>query len=200
MSRAAHSHAVAKDDKRECILEAALALFAERGFHGTAVPAIAEQAKVAAGTIYRYFPSKEAIVNTLYARYKSALGATLMSDFPFAESPREQFHHFFSRAIQFARREEKAFKFLEAHHHQDYLDQASRDLEERVLEPARVFFEQCERLKITRRSPPEALGAIVWGGIVGLVRASWENRLTIDDKVERIAEEALWDAIRRHED
>jgi AcrR family transcriptional regulator len=187
------------DDKRECILQAALELFAERGFYGTAVPAIAEKAQVAAGTIYRYFDSKEALVNALYARYKSALGATLTSDFPFADPPRAQFHHFFERALAFAKREPLAFKFLEGHHHAAYLDQGSRDLEERVLQPARAFFEQTERQKVTRKTRPEALGALVWGGIVGLVRASWEGRLTLDSKVEQAAEEALWDAIRRHD-
>lgn len=186
-------------DKREAILAAALELFAERGFHGTAVPAIADKGRVAAGTIYRYFDSKEALVNALYTRYKAALGACLMSDFPFAGTPREQFHHFFDRALSFAKREPLAFKFLEGHHHAPYLDDASRALEERVLQPARAYFEQTERLKITRKTRPEALGALVWGGIVGLVRASWENRITLDAKVERACEEALWDAIRRHD-
>lgn len=187
-------------DKREAILEAALELFAERGFHGTAVPTIAERAHVAAGTIYRYFDSKEALVNALYVRHKSALGATLISDFPFAGSPREQFAHFFSRSIGFAKKHELAFKFLEAHHHAPYLDDESRKVEERTLEPARVFFEVTDRLKITKKAQHEALGAIVWGGIVGLVRATWEGRLRLDAKIEAAAESALWDAIVRHGD
>ena len=60
-------------DKREAILDAALELFAERTFDGTAVPLIAERAGVAAGTIYRYFDSKEALVNALYRRWKGEL-------------------------------------------------------------------------------------------------------------------------------
>ena len=50
-------------DKREAILAAALEAFVEKGFHGTAVPEIAARAGVGAGTIYRYFESKEAVVN-----------------------------------------------------------------------------------------------------------------------------------------
>jgi len=46
-----------RGDKRETILAAALELFVERGFYGTAVPEIAERAGVGAGTIYRYFES-----------------------------------------------------------------------------------------------------------------------------------------------
>lgn len=185
------------DDKREAILQAALKLFAERGFHGVAVPEIAESAKVAAGTIYRYFEGKEALVNALFKRYKSALAATLMGDFPFDGTPREQFHHFFVRSMTFAKKEKLAFQFLEAHHHAPYLDDESRAIEERTLEPARIFFAQCERLKVTRKVVPEALGSIVWGGIVGLVKSGWEGRLVIDQKVEDAIEEALWDALRR---
>jgi AcrR family transcriptional regulator len=188
------------DDKREAILQAALELFAERGFHGTAVPAIAERAKVAAGTIYRYFDGKEALVNSLYQRYKGALGAYLLGEFPYSGTPREQFHHFFTRSMAFARKERLAFQFLEAHHHRPYLDEQSRAAEERVLEPARMFFQQTERLRVTRPAPAEALGAIVWGSIVGIVRAQWEGHLQLDDKVEAAAEEAVWDAIRRHGD
>ena len=188
------------DDKREAILGAALALFAERGFHGVAVPEIAARARVAAGTIYRHFESKEAIVNALYARYKQALGAALLSDFPFASPPRAQFHHFFTRFLAFARREPEALKFLEAHHHAPYLDAPCRALETQILQPFREFFAQGERARVIRRGAPEALGAIVWGGLVGMVRAGWEGHLTLDPKSERVAEEALWDAIRRHED
>ena len=188
------------DDKREAVLQAALALFSARGFHGVAVPEIASRARVAAGTIYRHFESKEQIVNALYARYKQALGAALLSDFPFSAAPRAQFHHFFTRAMAFARREPEAFKFLEAHHHAPYLDAACKGLESQTLAPFREFFVQGERARVIRRGSPEALGAIVWGGVVGLVRGAWEGHLTLDAKTERLAEDALWDAIRRHED
>lgn len=188
------------DDKREAILGAALGLFSERGFHGVAVPEIASRARVAAGTIYRHFESKEAIVNALYARYKQALGAALLSDFPFTAAPRAQFHHFFTRAVAFARREPEAFKFLEGHHHAPYLDAQCKWLEAQTLQPFREFFAQGERAKVLRRGSAEVLGAIVWGGVVGLVRGVWEGHVSLDPKSERLAEDALWDAIRRHED
>src|SRR5438477_716828 len=110
-----------RTDKREAILDAALELFAERGFHGTAVPLVAERAKVGAGTIYRYFESKEQLVNALYKRWKGAIAHAVMSDFPFAEPARAQFHAFFRRTITFAEEHTLAFTFLELHHHAPYL-------------------------------------------------------------------------------
>jgi AcrR family transcriptional regulator len=52
---------------------AALQLFTSRGFHGTNNREIAEKTGVSTGTIYTYFPSKEAIFATLAQRYRSHL-------------------------------------------------------------------------------------------------------------------------------
>ena len=60
----------AVEAKREAILDAALSLFAERGYHGTSVPSIAKRAGVGAGTLYRYFENKEKLVNALFLREK----------------------------------------------------------------------------------------------------------------------------------
>lgn len=184
-------------DKREAILGAALELFAERGFHGTAVPEIAERAGVGAGTIYRYFESKEAIVNTLFQRWKTALAAALLDELPYDGSPRAQLHHFITRTIGFAKKHALAFKFLEAHHHQPYLDPASRAIEERVIEPARRFFEQQERAKVIRRAPGWVLFAVAWGSVSALIKLHWEGRASLDGKSIETLEECIWDAIRR---
>ena len=53
-------------DKRQAILDAALKVFAAGGVNGVPIPALAEQAQVGTGTIYRYFSSKEALVNELF--------------------------------------------------------------------------------------------------------------------------------------
>ncbi|WP_127579317.1 TetR/AcrR family transcriptional regulator [Paenibacillus koleovorans] len=52
-------------DKSELILEAALQVFAELGYHRAPVSRIAKAAGVADGTIYLYFKSKEDILITL---------------------------------------------------------------------------------------------------------------------------------------
>lgn len=187
------------DDKREAILGAALELFADRGFHGTAVPQIAERAGVGAGTIYRYFASKEAIVNALYQRWKEALGATLMDEFPFDKPARAQIDHVVTRLFGFAKKHPSALKFLETHHHASYLDARSLELEAKLLEPVRTFFEHHGKARLTRKAPPEVLFGIVWGGSMGIIRASWEGFLQLDDKIVTHAKDALWDAIRRHD-
>src|SRR3954467_5507051 len=53
-------------DKREAILSAATRLIARLGLHNTPMSALAREAGVATGTLYLYFPSKEATINALY--------------------------------------------------------------------------------------------------------------------------------------
>jgi len=53
---------------RAHILNAALALFLERGFQETTMRAVAERAGVSLGNAYYYFESKEHLVQAIYAR------------------------------------------------------------------------------------------------------------------------------------
>ena len=56
------------EETHERILNAALTLFRERGFEATTMRDIAEEAGVATGAAYYYFPSKDAIVMDFYRR------------------------------------------------------------------------------------------------------------------------------------
>jgi AcrR family transcriptional regulator len=56
------------EETRERILDAALALFREKGFHETTMRQIAEQAGVATGLAYHYFRSKDDMVMAFYDR------------------------------------------------------------------------------------------------------------------------------------
>src|SRR5918999_6271640 len=51
-----------KQRTREHIVDAAMRLFDERGFHATTITDIAAAAEVAPRTFFAYFPSKEAVV------------------------------------------------------------------------------------------------------------------------------------------
>lgn len=55
-----------KLEKYELILDAALKVIAENGFHGSQISKIAKEAGVADGTIYLYFKNKEDILISLF--------------------------------------------------------------------------------------------------------------------------------------
>ena len=55
-----------QEDKRRLILEAAVHVFARKGYHAARVGDIAEEAGVAHGLLYHYFPSKESLLETIF--------------------------------------------------------------------------------------------------------------------------------------
>src|SRR5437879_13599892 len=66
-----------KQRTRETIARAAHELFAERGYHATTLPDIAEAADVSTRTIFAYFPSKEDILFSDFALMREALAQAL---------------------------------------------------------------------------------------------------------------------------
>jgi AcrR family transcriptional regulator len=53
------------DEKRSMIFKAALKVFSEEGYHNATMDKIAEYSEVGKGTVYRYFSSKEVLINQL---------------------------------------------------------------------------------------------------------------------------------------
>jgi TetR/AcrR family transcriptional regulator, repressor of fatR-cypB operon len=186
------------DDKRRRILDAALAVFASRGYHGTAVPEVADAAKVGTGTLYRYFATKEALVNEVYRDAKARLRAALLGGPTFAGPPGEAwFMTAWARLIAFARTEPAAFQFLEMQDHAPYLDRKSREVELSVLAPLWLAGKQLrsKAAKAKDGLPVDVLIALVWGAFVGLVKADRLGYLRLDDKTLMRAGAVCWRVI-----
>lgn len=65
-------------DTRERILEVAARLFREQSFDGTAVSAILQDAEVNSGSLYHFFPGKEALLAGVVDRYVARLGPEII--------------------------------------------------------------------------------------------------------------------------
>jgi AcrR family transcriptional regulator len=76
---------IAETDKRTRILDAAIRVFAEHGYHGARVGDIAEDAGVAHGLLYHYFASKDDVLRTIFVENWGALIARFRAVEAFAE-------------------------------------------------------------------------------------------------------------------
>jgi AcrR family transcriptional regulator len=184
-----------QDDKRTRLLGAALDLFETRGFDGVAVPEIAAKAGVAVGTVYRYFESKEALVNALYRHWKAAYNAQVFAPLAPGLSHREQFSAYWQRMMLFARTHVRAARFMDLHHHGDYLDPESRALSRRYAEVAKEYFAQAHAAGAVRDLDPTLAAAMMWGAAAGLVKFSAQGALAFDAEAATAMEDALWRAI-----
>ena len=183
-------------DKRDAIMTAALELFVERGFFGTAVPEIADKAGVGAGTIYRYFESKEALVNALYREEKQRFAERVLTEFPTTTIARELFRTMWMRMAQFAVENPSPFIFLELHHHASYLDAESHALEARMLELFTNVVTAAQARGELKAGPPRLLMSLVMGAFVGVIRSCVEIDQPLDQIDWKLAEQCVWEAIR----
>ncbi|MGO8999325.1 MAG: TetR/AcrR family transcriptional regulator [Polyangiaceae bacterium] len=183
-------------DKGEAILTAALDLFVERGFYGTSVPSVAERAGVAAGTIYHYFASKEALVNALFKRWKGEVSGEVLRDFPFDRPPREQFRAVWERMTTFALAHPKELAFLELHHHGSYLDEESRRIEHQILDFGIEMVRRAQAAEALKPMPPGVLMEFANGAFLGVFRGALEGRLEMARETFTSAERCCWEALR----
>lgn len=65
---------------RNAILDAAEAVFAERGFHGARIQDIAERARIAVGTVYNHFSQKDEVLSALLEERLEGLLAQVHAD------------------------------------------------------------------------------------------------------------------------
>jgi AcrR family transcriptional regulator len=192
-----HSAVPAADgDKSDLILAAALELFVERGFYGTSVPSVADRAGVAAGTIYHYFSSKEALVNALYKRWKASISALVLGGFPFESPPREQFRAVWDKMADFAVNHPKEFAFLELHHHSSYLDKESEAIEHQLVEFGVSMVRRAQELLALKPISAEILMEFANGAFIGVFRGALEGRFPLDKETLMLAEQCAWEAVR----
>ena len=79
-------------DKRRLILDAAVRVFARRGFNGCRVSDIADEAGVAYGLVYHYFRSKDEVLDTLFLERWNVLLDVIRELDARDDAPRDKLH------------------------------------------------------------------------------------------------------------
>jgi TetR/AcrR family transcriptional regulator, repressor of fatR-cypB operon len=183
--------------RRDSILDAALDLFVERGFEATSVPEVARRARIAAGTIYLYFASKEALVNAVLARIKTTLAERLTAAIDPAAPLERQFRAICATFGSWAIEEPRACGFSDLHHHAPYVTQETLA----AFDPARKAIDAHLRAGrdagIYRDLPVPALRAFLVGPLVGLVKFERLGELRLTPALVEEAADVAWAGIAR---
>lgn len=105
------------DEKRHSLLASTAAAVASSGIAASTL-SIAKAAGVAEGTLFRYFPTKDDLLNALYVELKSDLISFLIEDLPRART-QTQFRHLWDRYIDWGTnfpKKHEALRQLEVSH------------------------------------------------------------------------------------
>ena len=90
---------VDRDEKRAALVQAALSVFAERGFHRSTMQAVADRAGVSKGSVYAYFASKEDLFHSTVETLVGALVERTISVLESSHGPIRQRVEAFVRSV-----------------------------------------------------------------------------------------------------
>jgi AcrR family transcriptional regulator len=184
-------------DKRAAVLQAALDLISEHGFHGTPMSQVAQAANVGVGTIYRYFANKEDLINALYTDIKSRITQSMLRGYSDALPIRVRFITINYNLIHYYIDHPKELRFVEQYANSPFITNPSREASQRMMEPIAEFFGYAQAQEAIKKLPLEIMVALVYGGAVSLVKLHLSGAVVLDEPKLEQALEALWDTIKR---
>lgn len=189
-----------KLDKRSEIIQAALDLIVEHGFHGTSMAMIAKKADVGAGTIYHYFESKEALIKELYQELEEKVMVTLWEGDPISKPIRERFTHLWTVLFKYFIAHPLYFRYIEQYHNSPYGVSLRREKILSKTDDRYIFknlFEEGISQQVIKGLPLSTLFALAFGPLVSLARDHTLGFAILDDSLIAETVAACWDGIKR---
>lgn len=184
--------------KKIAILQAALELLCEHGFHGTPISIIAQRAGVGAGTIYRYFENKEQLINELFTSIKKRVIKAMLSGYREEGSYKERFKHLWMNLINYCIAHPKEFQFVEQYRYAPFMSNVTREESFIILAPIMSFFIESKRAGEMKDLPLYTIVSLLYGPIVSLSKLHIDHNQTLTkDRIDQAAE-ACWDAVKKH--
>ncbi len=185
-------------DKKTRILNATLKLITEHGFHATPVSMIADEAGVGAGTIYRYFESKEAIINELYDLIMTELHEATMANIPENISVRDEFYLKWRNILYFFINRECEGKFVSQYVASPFISRTVLEETNRRNVHLKLLIERGIRQNEIRAVDYNTIAVYMWGTIKQLHYLHVNNAIRLTQELIDDIYAVFWEGIRVH--
>jgi len=184
-------------DKRDAILQAALEAFAEYGFHGAPTSLIARKANVGVGTIYRYFDTKDDLIEAIFQESNAAFLHVIREHYDPHRPVRENFYSSFTGLVRLFIASPCEIRFMEQYYNSPYGIAKKRAEENGCDSPLVAFFTQGRAQQVIKDRPLEILLSFCFGPVLMLTRDHLNGFVNLDDATIALVLEGCWDAIKR---
>ncbi|MCE1225248.1 MAG: TetR/AcrR family transcriptional regulator [Geobacteraceae bacterium] len=184
-------------DKRIAVIQATIELVAEYGFHGSPMSQVAKRAGVAAGTIYHYFESKDALIESSYAHLEEELIASIKQGYCEEGPVQERFMHIGRALVDNFIAFPMKFCFIEQFHNSPY-GVASR--REKMLgkknDLISSVFEDARQQGLIKELPLLVIFALAFGPLLIIIRDHIFGLVQLDSFLIEETVRACWDALK----
>ncbi|EAZ89708.1 hypothetical protein CY0110_23176 [Crocosphaera chwakensis CCY0110] len=153
-----------EEDTRSRILKAALRLFAAKGYDGTTTKDLAKKAKVAEGTLFRYFPNKKAILIEVATQGWIEILTDLLTELSEMGNYKAVAQVMRRRVLRMQENKDLLqVCFIEAQFHQELREKIQSEVIIKMTDVAEAFFETAMEKGIYRRTNPKIVAQVFLG-------------------------------------
>jgi AcrR family transcriptional regulator len=184
-------------NKKELLLNAALKLFVQNGFHGTATAKIAKEAGVANGTLFQYFKTKEDLVIALFVHIKEEILEYMAVNTTAKKGTKEEIKSQFISTIVWGLDNAAKFHFIQQFYASPYMNQINQTDLEKYIKPHYILIEKGINENIIKSLPTEFLYTLISNQAFGLHQFLITKKLSKIKQQETIqlTFEMLWEMI-----
>jgi AcrR family transcriptional regulator len=186
----------ALEDKRRQLLDAAVRVFARKGFHSSRVGDIAEEAGVAHGLLYHYFKSKDQVLEAVFHENWSILVARIESVEETDEPAADQIRHIAAIVLRtWLHLPDVVRVVIQEFGRSPELGERIGELTLPIDALQRVIVRGIERGEFRKDIDPAFAATVVYGSIDELLTAWVLGRLPSDEEAVARAEQTLVEVI-----
>jgi AcrR family transcriptional regulator len=186
---------VRSKDKKQLILEATLALIAENGLHATPMSQISKRSGVSAGTIYHYFPSKEALINELYVDLKQVIAAAAFRGYNIQAPYPERFLLVWRNSLDYLISSPMQLSFIEQCSISPVISTEAKAASNKYLAPVIGFITEGIELGQLKKMDIQLMLTLINSAVVGTAKLQLSGALEITDEHREAAARACWDGV-----
>ncbi|CAH0994558.1 HTH-type transcriptional regulator BetI [Emticicia aquatica] len=182
-------------NKEQKILETALKLFVEFGFHGTPTSKIAKEAGVANGTLFHYFATKETLIKELYVSIKNELNQLLMAKLDVNDEIKIAAKKLYSNTILWALANKDKFHYIQQVQFSPHLAQIPSDVSLEQTKMHTEFIELGKAKGAIKLMPTDFIFTLVNSQITGIYQYILTQPPTQQHEIIEQGFEMIWDLI-----
>lgn len=184
--------------KEQKILDAALKLFVEFGFHGTPTSKIAQEAGVANGTLFHYYKTKDDLILALYTNIKHRLGTFMYANTGKEKTFKETFMKIHENTLSWALANQPEFYFLQQFNTSPFLVMISPEEIKKQAQPHLELIQHGLKIKALHPLSPELIYNLINSHIFGTYQYLSNHTIkgAKQKKIIHDSGELLWKMIR----
>ena len=187
-------------EKKKAIFESTLELVRENGFHGTPMSLVAKKAGVAAGTIYHYFESKDALLIALYGYLLGQMYKEMLEGDDETQDYQTRFFTVWKKFYHFYRKRPEVLYFVEQFVNSPYYDRCPERDSNLCQNVIANFLKPGIESSLLKQMNLKLMAILVHSSIVTTAKIHLTKKVEITETELQQVAQLIWDGIRNNPD